>query len=395
MHAKFLFAVLAWGMAALWLARILPALRMLPGVPDLFRPETLPTAPAAALPSLTVIVPAKDEAAAIEACLRSLLASDYPDLTVIAVDDRSTDGTGAVMDRIAAETSHRAALQVMHITDLPAGWLGKPHAMAQAAANASSQWVLFTDADVLFAPATLRRTMEFAVASAADHCVLYPTLILRHWTERALTAFFQSVSVLAGQPWKIPDPQAKRAYIGVGAFNLIRRPAYESLGGFAALRMEVLEDMRLGYRVKQAGYAQRVLFGKDCIRIRWAESAAGMLNNLSKNLFSVFRFRPLMVIAASLGCLLVCLVPYAALFVSGTARWAGIAVVLALILINLQYRRQTGISPLYALLLPLAAVAFAATLLRSMALVLRRGGVLWRGTLYPLKELRRNAGPLW
>lgn len=384
------FAILAWFIAAAWLWRVLPAILKLPGVPDLRRGTTEQAGPLAAS-SLTVIVPAKDEAAAIESCLRSLLNSDFPNLRIIAVDDRSSDATGAIMDSLATTD---ARLQGMHVRELPAGWLGKPHAMALAAAQADSDWLLFTDADVLFAADTLRRAVRFAEENRADHFVLYPTLILRGWAEPMLIAFFQSLSVMAGRPWKIADARAKRDFIGVGAFNLIRRPVYESLGGFAALRMEVLEDMYLGFRVKQGGYTQRVAFGRDLLRIRWANSARGMLNNLTKNLYSAFRFRTVLVLAACVGMALMGWVPFAALVVPGFARWAGIATLIALLLLNLRYRSQTGISPAYLLLFPLATLLFLWTLLRSAILVWRRGGVLWRGTLYPLEQLRRHARPM-
>jgi cellulose synthase/poly-beta-1,6-N-acetylglucosamine synthase-like glycosyltransferase len=397
-HGNFFFASFAWLIAAVWLWRVVPALWLLPSVPDLLDPKyawTKESDDSRMLPSVTVIVPAKDEASAIEHCLRSLLESDFPNLRVIAVDDRSTDTTGDLMDKIAAEPLEQNRLQVLHVRELPEGWLGKPHAMALAAKDATSDWLLFTDADVIFAPETLRRALAFATGSGADHFVLYPTLILHGWAERMLIAFFQSVSALAGRPWKIPDPLSKRDYIGVGAFNLIRRSVYEALGGYTELRMEVLEDMRLGYRVKHAGYAQRVAFGKDLIRIRWAESAQGILRNLTKNMFSAFRFRAGLVLGACFGMGLLCLTPFIALAFSGAARWAGVVTLVALLLLNLRYWPQTKISPGYLILFPLATLLFLWTLLRSMILVLWRGGVLWRGTLYPLKELRRQAGPLW
>lgn len=393
-HGRFLFAIFAWLIAAAWLWRVLPALRMLPRVPNLLDSE-YGVANLGASPSVTVIVPAKDEAQAIEQCLRSLLESDIPNLQIIAVDDRSTDATGDLMDRVAVEPEARNRLRVLHVKELPESWLGKPHAMALAAAEVESDWLLFTDADVIFAPDVLRRALTFAARNNADHFVLYPTLILHGWAERMLIAFFQSVSAMAARPWKISDPRARRDYIGVGAFNLIRRPVYEALGGYEALRMEVLEDMRLGYCIKRAGYAQRVAFGKDLIRIRWAESAWGILQNLTKNMYSAFRFRTALVVCACVGLVFLCLTPFLALAFPGAARWAGVVTLVALLLLNLRYWRLTNISPAYLLLFPIATLLFLWTLLRSMVLVLWRGGVLWRGTLYPLRELRRQAGPLW
>jgi len=389
--ADVLFAGFAWLIAAAWLWRVLPALWKLPGIPNLLDAKYL-GGDTEDLPSLTVVVPAKDESTAIERSLRSLLASDYPALQVIAVDDRSTDATGNLMEKVAAEAAGR--LRVLHITELPEGWLGKPHAMTMAAAQADSDWLLFTDADVIFAPDALRRAITFGKESGADHLVLYPTLVLHGWAEYMLIAFFQSMSVLAGRPWKVSKASAKRDYIGVGAFNMIRRPVYEALGGYAELRMEVLEDMRLGRRVKREGYAQRVAFGRDLVRIRWAESARGILRNLSKNLFAAFRFRVGLVLMACVGMALFCLVPFAALAFPGPAQWAGGVTVASLLLLNLRYMQWTGISPIYLALFPFATITFLWTLLCSTVLVLWRGGVLWRGTLYPLKDLRRQAGPL-
>lgn len=387
------FAVFAWLIAAAWLWRVAPALCMLPHVPNLLDAENGEFS-IEKWPSVTVVVPAKDEAQAIESSLRSMLASDYPNLQVVAVNDRSSDDTGRLMDDVAKSADTAGRLRVVHVRYLPAGWLGKPHAMALAAENSSSDWLLFTDADVMFASDAIRRAIGYAIRSRADHMVLYPTLILRSWAERMLIAFFQCVSVWAARPWKIADPKARNDYIGVGAFNLIRRPVYEALGGYAELRMEVLEDMRLGFRVKQAGHAQRAVFGKDLARIRWAESALGILRNLTKNMFAVFRFRPLFLLAACIGLLVVCLTPFAALGFFGPARWAGVVTLVALLLLNLRYWRQTAISPAYLLLFPVSTLLFVVTMLCSMTAAWRRGGVLWRGTLYPLKDLRRSAGPL-
>lgn len=393
-HPITAFAAFAWLIGAAWLWRILPALRMLPSVPDLRDPQ-YSSATLAEWPSVTAIVPAKDEAAAIEAALQAMLAGDYPNLQVIAVDDRSTDATGDLMERAAALSAAHGRMRVLHVTNLPDGWLGKPHAMALAAQGCTSDWLLFTDADVFMAPNAIRAAIAYATATHADHVVLYPTLILHGWAERMLIAFFQCVSAWAARPWKIGDARAKGDYIGVGAFNLIRRSVYEALGGYAELRMEVLEDMRLGYRVKHEGYAQRAVFGKDMARIRWADSASGILRNMTKNMYAAFRFKSLLVIGACVGLLLLCLTPFAALAFEGAARWAAVATLAALLLLNLRYWRQTAISPLYLLLFPVSTVLFAVTILRSMIVTVWRGGVLWRGTLYPLKELRRNAGPLW
>ncbi len=389
--ASRVFVFLACVISAAWLWRILPALFLLPRIPNLHEEKFNTASQQMTAPSLTVIVPACNEEQSIAAALRVLLASEYANLQIIAVNDRSTDSTGAQMELVASEAIARGRLRVLHIDALPQGWLGKPHAMAQAAQLAQSDWLLFTDADIFFAPDVLRRALACAVETRADHMVVYPTLILRRWDERGFLTFFQSFSVWAGRPWQIANPRAKRDFIGVGAFNLIRRTVYEQLGGFASMPMEVLEDMRLGYCVKQAGFAQRSAFGRDMVRVRWAEGALGVVHNLSKNMFAAFRYSVPLLLAACAAILLLCLTPVVALLVPGPARWAAMAVFLVMALLHLRYRPQTRLSPLHLYFFPIGTLLFAYTMLRSMALILWRGGVLWRGTLYPLATLRRAA----
>jgi cellulose synthase/poly-beta-1,6-N-acetylglucosamine synthase-like glycosyltransferase len=385
------FTAVACLLSALWLWRMIPALFLLSRIPDLHDARFDAASRQMAAPTLTVIVPACNEAASIAAALRALLACEYASLQIIAVNDRSTDATGAEMEAVASEPAAQGRLRVLHIDTLPEGWLGKPHAMMRAAQLASSEWLLFTDADIFFAPDVLRRALACAVQSHADHMVVYPTLILRRWDERGFLTFFQSFSVWAGRPWQIANSRAKRDFIGVGAFNLIRRDVYEKLGGFAAMPLEVLEDMRLGYSVKQAGFAQRAAFGRDMVRVRWAEGALGVVHNLSKNMFAAFRYCVPLLLAACAGILLLCLTPVAALLVPGPARWAATTVFTVMALLHLRYWPQTRLSPLHLYFFPMGALLFAYTMLRSMTLILWRGGVLWRGTLYPLAVLRRAA----
>ncbi len=393
MTGAHLFAGVCCAVAAAWLIRIVPALVMLPSIPDL-REKKYAGIGMLNPPSLCVIVPARNEAKAMAATLQGLLANDYPGLQIIAVDDRSTDATGNIMDSIASETAARERLRVIHVTELPSGWLGKPHAMALAAVEAKTDWLLFTDADVLFAPDIFLRALAYAETNRVDHLVVYPTMILHGFGEHVFLTFFQSISVWAGRPWRISNPRAKRDFIGVGAFNLIRRSVYENLGGYAVLRMEVVEDMRMGYCIKRAGYAQHAAFARDAVRIRWADSVMGMVENLTKNIFAAFRFRAWLLLVACVGIVLLCATPCIGLMLPGPARWAGECVLAALLLLNLRYWKQTRLSPAYVIFFPVGMVLLLYTLLRSLLLTLWRGGVLWRGTLYPLDELKRHARPL-
>lgn len=380
--------VIAWLIALLWAVATVNALRKLPLIPDVLDERF--GAARSEPPFIAVIVPARNEAADIEATLRSLLAAEGVRLEIFAVNDRSTDTTGEIMDRLAAETKLVIAL---HIAELPDGWMGKTHAMAMAAAQATAPWLLFTDGDVLFAKDTLLRAINFAESERADHIVIFPTLILKGIGERAMIAFFQGVSALFSRFWRIPVEGAKES-LGVGAFNLIRADVYRSIGGFEALRMEVLEDLRLGFEVKRHGFRQRVAFGRDLVRVRWVVGTFGMVRNITKNFFAAFRFRVWLTIAACCGLIVFCLGPFIALAGSWWMCGATAVTMLALIALYRYYRQYTGIAAWYAFTFPFAACLVLYAILRSMLLTLARGGVVWRGTLYPLAELKKNAGPL-
>ena len=399
MHALYITVILvSWLIALIWTRVVLTALYHLPRIPNLldhrYDPTETPT-PNQSAPQITVIVPARNEAASIEATLHSLLNQTIP-IEIIAVDDRSTDSTGAVMDRLASKTLPPGKLlTVIHIDTLPEGWVGKTHAMALAARQSATEWLLFTDGDILFRPDTLDRALRFAHESQADHVALALTLILESPGERIMTTIFGCFTVLSFRPWKIPDPAAKHDSVGVGGFNLIRSSVYRAIGGFEALRLEVLEDLRLGFEVKRQGFRQRVAFGRDLIRVHWATGALGMAHNLTKNFFAVFRFRPAALIAGALVLSLLLFLPIAGLFAPWPIRSASL-VALAMIAALHEYsaRHFTGISLLYLLTLPIGAALLLYALLRSLIVTLWRQGVVWRGTFYPLSELRRQAGPL-
>ena len=384
--------VVAWLLAALWVWRAVDILVHLGQVPALpANDEAL-----AGMPTLAVIVPARNEGENIRATLASLVASDYPKLQVLAVDDRSSDATGQIMDWFAATDSR---VQSIHIKALPEGWMGKQHAMHRAAQSADAEWLLFTDGDIVFAPYALRSAVTCAERSHADHFVVIPTLVMKTMGERSMIGFMQVLAGLRARLWRVADPKAKRDFVGVGAFNMIRRDVYERLGGFGAIPMEVVEDMRQAQRVKDAGFAQRVAIASGMVEVHWAAGGIGIARNLTKNLFAAFGFRWWM---AGIACLWL-LVVYCGAFIglaAGALRWHFLLAPCALIVLSMfavasKYRRINGISVGYVLTYPIAATVLAAALLSSVVLTSVRGGVLWRGTLYPLRELKKHASPLF
>jgi GT2 family glycosyltransferase len=381
--------VLSWLIAASWAVKVVAAARGLPQVPNLLVPgyDRQP----AGLPRITVIVPARNEAANIRACIDSLLAQDYAALHIIAVDDRSSDTTGIILDELAA--ARLSQLQAMRITHLPPNWLGKTHAMAAAAQLAietqQPDFLLFTDADILYRPDALRRALVEATRSEADHLVLMPTFLVRRWDEAVILGFFQILGLWGPRPWRVANPRAMRDAIGVGAFNMVRTTAYEALGGFEAQPMAILEDLTLGRRVKLASLRQRMAFGRGLVSVHWAAGALGVVGVMTKNIFSLFNFHASLLLVACLWMALFCLGPVAALAYAPT-RLPGLLALAAVVAGYRLYSRRSGIAVWTAALFPFGALLFLYALVRSMAVTLARGGVTWRGTFYPLADLRRN-----
>jgi len=407
-------------LALAWASRIVDAALGMPSVADVSRPEwDRNPISNSGNPRVSIIVPARNEEDSIETALRTLLALDYDNYEVIAVNDRSTDRTGEIMEAVREnppfrqnqpEVGHPAApnvsqihhpfaqnaarmgpaLLVIHHTELPAGWLGKTHAMWTAANQATGEWLLFTDADVLFKPDSVRRALAYAEAEPADHVVLFPRMIMKRPGEYMMIAFFQTMFMFGHRPWKVADPSTDD-HMGVGAFNLVRRRVYDAVGTYEALRMEVLDDMKLGKVVKNAGFAQRNVFGGDLISIRWGHGAFGIMNNLTKNFFAVLSFQWWRTVISAIGLAFLNFGPFAGVWLAhGWARLPYAVALGSMFLIYVGISRRSAVPPYYFLLHPVSTAMFIYSLLRSMVLTLWIDGIVWRGTKYPLEELRKG-----
>ncbi|MGE5083396.1 MAG: glycosyltransferase [Acidobacteriota bacterium] len=401
---SYFFWIAGMILALAWASRIVDAALGMPSVADVSRSEwDRNPVLASGNPRVSIIVPARNEEESVEQCLRSLLSLHYDNYEVIAVNDRSTDRTGEIMERIMhdspfsqkkGEVGHpipiSPELRVIQHSELPGGWLGKTHAMWTAANTASGDWLLFTDADVLFKPDSLRRALAYAEHEHADHVVLFPRMIMKRPGEYMMIAFFQSMFMFGHRPWKVADPSTDD-HMGVGAFNLVRRRVYEAVGTYQALRMEVLDDMKLGKVVKNAGFAQRNVFGGDLISIRWAHGAFGVVNNLTKNFFAVLSFQSWRTLISAFGLAFLNYGPFLGLWLAhGWARVPYAIALLSMLLIYIGMSWRSAVPAYYLLLHPVSTTLFIYTLLRSMILTLWNDGIVWRGTKYPLEELRRG-----
>jgi glycosyltransferase involved in cell wall biosynthesis len=338
-------------------------------------------------PPVSILFAARDEAEKLPGALKTLLALDYPRYEVVAVNDRSLDGTREILDG-AARTDPR--LRVVHISSLPAGWLGKPHGLQKAYEHSSGEWLVFTDADVHFAPDLLRRTLALARLESWDHLTLLGRVDMHSLGERIALTFIAMAFGMGMRPWWVSNPRSP-FYAGIGAFQQIRRSAYEAIGAHGRLAMEVVDDMKLGKLVKRGGFRSGVANSGDTLRVRWHAGVGNIVRGTTKNFFAAGGYRLWVACAQVLGLLWMFVFPLAALpFVHG---WAFVFALLAAVmpvLTEAGVALEFGIAPLYALTFPIGALIFAWMITRSTIVTLSSGGITWRGTFYPLEELRRG-----
>ncbi len=338
-------------------------------------------------PGVAVIFAARDEEAGVGRATRSMLAQEAPVTEVLAVDDRSTDATGAILDALAAADPR---LRVVHVRELPPGWLGKNHALQAAAETTAARWLLFTDADVVFTPGSVGKAVAWAESNGLDHLTVAPEVPTETYGERVFLAFFSLAFALHAPPWRVTDPRRK-ASAGVGAFNLVRADAFRAIGGLRRLSLSIDDDMRLGQALKFAGYRAGMVLGTGEVSVRWQVGLGGMVRGLEKNFFAALDFRLGAVPIVIGAVLLVGVLPHAGLFVGPW--WqraicgAGVAAVAAMLEAS---GGLFGVRWYHALGLPLGALACVVALIRSVVVTLRDGGVRWRGHHYPLGALKSH-----
>ncbi len=342
--------------------------------------------PGTAVPRVSVVVSALNEEATIEPAVRSLLALDYPQLEVVAIDDRSTDGTGAILDRLAAADPR---LRVLHIRELPAGWLGKNNALQQGAALATGDYLLFTDADVLFEPQALRRAVNYCEQQRLDHLVVMAEFTAQTALLAALLLNVAWFMFTMHAPWRVR--RWRQTHIGMGAFNMVRTAAYRQAGGHIPLRLEVIDDIQLGRLMKAHGFAQDALFGRASVMVAWYPDAGALAHGLEKNSYASVDYSVPRLAAMSVGLVVGRYWPWVGLFVtSGLTWWVNLATLVTIVLLHVVLWRTTRYPARCLWWWPLASLVMLGVMWRGVVLTLARGGVRWRGTFYPLEDLRRG-----
>jgi chlorobactene glucosyltransferase len=344
-------------------------------------------------PLISVCVPARNEERNIGRCVEALLAQTYPNFEVIVLDDRSTDSTGEILRRYAAQND---VLTVLNGSDLLPGWAGKPHALTQAAAAAHGEWLCFVDADTFVTPDALAAVYAKALETKADLFTIMTRQIMLTFWERAVLPLVMLALSVGFSPRKVNDPRRKDA-IANGQFIFIKRDVYEAVGGHEAIKGSIVEDKDLAVLVKGKGYRLVVADGRKVASTRMYTSLAEMWEGWTKNIYLGLRDdRGLLwlgVFGAFLAFTAALLLPAWVLWgviltVAGPGPEGSVVLLEAMLLWaylifwRVLASRGMGIPAWYALTIPIGAGVFAAMMITSAWNVLSGKGVTWKGRIY-------------
>jgi glycosyltransferase involved in cell wall biosynthesis len=330
----------------------------------------------------SVVIAARNEEGRIEGTIRHLFAQRGVAAEIIVVDDRSSDGTAEILRRLATEDPR---VRVKRVDVLPDGWLGKCHACHIGASAATGEWILFTDADCWLKPDVIERAVRLAKLDGADHVTMTPGTVIESLGARAWHLLFltSALNWISGVNRDRPH-----AHLGVGAFNLMRTEAYRQCGGYETLRLTVVDDIKLGLLLRNAGNRTRAFLGVDDVECHWGTTVGNMIKIMEKNYFAVTDYRLWLVVLGGVAVSLVFTTLFLGL-VSGTN--AGLAAALSplsLILPAGILARRLGWSWPCAVVMPFMVPVFFYALLNSTFVTLRQGGIRWRDTFYSLDTLR-------
>jgi hypothetical protein len=341
----------------------------------------------APLPRVSVIIPARNEQRHIREALQSILLQDYPNAEFLVINDRSTDKTGQIL---AEMTREFAKLRVLTISELPPGWLGKNYALYRGAEAATGELLLFADADVVMDQTSLSRAVHFLRERNLQHLAILPEIHMPGGFLRMFTSAFALFFSLYARPWKAKDPKSKR-FIGIGAFNLVSAEAYRAAGTHQAIAMRPDDDVKLGKLLKKHGCRQDMMFGGGLMRVEWYASLREMVDGLMKNSFAGVEYNLAASLGAGIALLLMTVWPVLGMFFTrGDTQLLNLAIAAVFLLVVADTNHFHSLPRWYALGLPLGGVLFTYILWKATVKTLWEGGIRWRGTHYPLAELKAN-----
>jgi glycosyltransferase involved in cell wall biosynthesis len=332
-------------------------------------------------PAVAIIVAVRNEEEDLEKALQSLCNINYTNHRLIVVNDRSTDRTAEIL----ASFDH-PKLSIITIDTLPDGWLGKNNALYQGYKNSTEEWMLFTDADVEYHPDAISRAFGFVEKNNLDHLSILPDVRSRSVILNSVLATFSMMLMMVIRPWDARKPR-RSGFIGVGAFNLVKRTAYEQAGTHVKIKLRPDDDLKLGQNIKRTGLRQDVLSGKGYICLEWYKNVKQFRDGLMKNSFAIGNYNVLRSIADVLATLLSIALPLPILFIFGDTNIRLMACWILAIQIGFMIIVPSN-KWWHALMIPYAGFLMTYIVARSAFITLKQGGIYWRDSFYSLAMLK-------
>lgn len=336
-------------------------------------------------PSIAIIIPVRDEEEDLEQALQSVCNLNYSNYRIVVINDRSTDRTGEILERFKIRYPRISGVT---LTTLPEGWLGKNNALYEGYKNSDEEWMLFTDADIKFHPDMLGRVMSYAVSQKLDHLCVLPEVKSRSPLFNSVLATFTIMLMLHLKPWDAQKPKSK-AYVGIGAFNMVRRTAYEKSGTHERIKLRSDDDLRLGLQMKQSGFRQDVLTGIGYVQLEWYKNLRQFSNGLLKNAMAPSDYNIPKVIGGIAFILVSIALPMPVMFMFGTT----VIRIMACLMLLAHIIYMTAVPPnkwWYALMIPFAGFFIAFSFTRALIVTVKQGGIYWRDSFYSLEMLRNQ-----
>jgi len=375
-----------------WIAAGLFAFWNITGV-AILRPQAAP-APPSVLPRVSILLAARNEQDMLPATLDSLLKLDYPDFEIIMVNDDSDDRTGAIAEEWAQRDGARGKLRVIHNYHLPSGWRGKVHAMSLAAQAASGEWILSTDADVVFHSSLLRQAVELAMRKDVQFLSLTPEVKMQSWAEKVVLPAFGFLLFMLFPLRRVNDPRSSRA-MAAGAFLLMRHDDLKALGGYGRLRDTLIEDLRMAELFKRNGRRTYLGVTRGVFYTQMYENWREVFEGLARSAWEGAGCSLLKVLAGVVAGSVAAVLPWLSLaalwishlftgvplvhnpvFIAAAAASAASAVIYCPVVVF------AGLSPLYTFTLPLASLFYSSVSLVSAFRSLTGPGLRWKGRSY-------------
>ncbi len=337
-------------------------------------------------PSVVIIIAVRNEEDKLKEALTSLCKLNYSNYRILVVNDRSTDSTGKILGELQTEYDK---FSVINIDKLPEGWLGKNHALHSGYKLSKEEYLLFTDADVVFEKDVLSKAISFSLTNNLDHLTILPEIISSSPILKSVVTTFIIMLTALQRPWAAKIKTSK-ASMGVGAFNLVKREAYIRAGTHKAIAMRPDDDLRLAAYIKASGGAADVLYGQNELLVEWYKSIRQLINGLMKNTFSGFDYNVLKVIGGVAGTLLFFVFPLPVILIFGNS-WQRMLLAYMFLFQLVLYWKMPGSKGQwwYACMSIYGGIILAYIMTKSAIITIRNGGIYWRETFYPLTALRR------